>query len=255
MAEPVLRYHGITPGVVAFSTTRHGGYSRGNYAEFNINQHCGDAPEDTDRNLSLLCRKLNIKPGRLVMPHQTHGTEVRQIAEEFFSLPQPARTSLLEGVDAVMTDVRETCIGVSTADCIPILLYDTDHRAACAVHAGWRGTVGRIARKAVAAMQAAYSTRPQSLRAVIGPGISADAFEVGDEVYAEFAQAGFDMERISRLTDNGTSTYGNATASSLSRLAFPLPQSASQAPAHTHTPTNISPRAASVRPPGGYSPG
>lgn len=200
MAEPVLRYHDITPGVVAFSTTRHGGYSRGNYAEFNINQHCGDAPEDTQRNLCLLCRKLNIKPGRLVMPHQTHGTEVRQIAEEFFSLPQQARTSLLEGVDAVMTDVRETCIGVSTADCIPILLYDTDHRAACAVHAGWRGTVGRIARKAVAAMQAAYSTRPQSLRAVIGPGISADAFEVGDEVYAEFAQAGFDMERISRRT-------------------------------------------------------
>ena len=56
MAEPVLRYHGITPGVVAFSTTRHGGYSRGNYAEFNINQHYGDAPEDTQRNLCLLCR-------------------------------------------------------------------------------------------------------------------------------------------------------------------------------------------------------
>lgn len=201
MVEPQLLFHDIAPGVTAFSTTRHGGFSRGNYAELNINQHCGDAPEATEKNLSLLCSTLNINPGRVVMPHQTHGTETRQIAEEFFGLPQSTRRMLLEGVDAVMTDVSEACVGVSTADCIPIILYDTAHRACCAVHAGWRGTAGRIAQKAVAAMCHAYSTLPRQLRAVIGPGISADAFEVGDEVYGQFAAAGFDMGRISHRTD------------------------------------------------------
>ena len=48
MVEPQLLFHDIAPGVTAFSTTRHGGFSRGNYAELNINQHCGDAPEATE---------------------------------------------------------------------------------------------------------------------------------------------------------------------------------------------------------------
>lgn len=198
MVDPILHYHDLGNGVTAFSTTRHGGYSQGSYAEFNINNHCGDNAESTEKNLTLLCHKLGIEKDRIVMPHQTHGTEIRQIAEEFFFLPEATRTMLLEGVDAVMTDIEDVCIGVSTADCIPILLHDPEHYACCAVHAGWRGTAAHIAIKAVAAMAAAYATRPESIRACIGPGISLENFEVGDEVYEQFAQAGFDMARISR---------------------------------------------------------
>ena len=54
---------------------------------------------------------------------------------------------VLEGVDALITNVPGACIGVSTADCIPIILYDAEHRATAAIHAGWRGTVKRIAQK------------------------------------------------------------------------------------------------------------
>ena len=97
-----------------------------------------------------------------------------------------------------MTDVPQLCIGVSTADCIPVLLYDSIHRAVSAVHAGWRGTVLRIVQKAVEAMHNAYGTAPADLQAVIGPGISLDSFEVGDEVYEQFLSAGFDMQPISR---------------------------------------------------------
>ena len=90
---------------------------------------------------------------------------------------------------------------MSTADCIPILIYDEVHHAAAAVHAGWRGTVKRIAMKAVSAMRVTYGSRPEDLTAVIGPGISLEAFEVGDEVYEEFASAGFCMADISRRYD------------------------------------------------------
>lgn len=198
MNAPLLHYYDIAPGVRAFSTTRHGGFSLGNHGGFNINEHCGDTAEAIAKNRRLLADELSVSPDRIVMPHQTHGVETRQIAGEFLALPEGVRKMVLEGVDGVMTDVEGICIGVSTADCIPVLLYDEEHRAACAVHAGWRGTLARIAMKAAADMRLAYATRPEALKAVIGPGISFEAFEVGDEVYEQFVGANFDMEGISR---------------------------------------------------------
>ena len=180
MNSPVLRYYNINKDVTAFSSTRKGGCSEGCYGEFNVNAFCGDSPKAVEANRKALCRKLGIGARRLVVPHQTHGTCVRQITDSFLASDDDARAMLLDGVDAVMTDVRGLCIGVSTADCIPLLLYDPAGRAACAVHAGWRGTVERIAVKTVEQMALSYGTRPEALRAYIGPGISAANFEVGD---------------------------------------------------------------------------
>ena len=105
---------------------------------------------------------------------------------------------ILDGVDAVMTDVSGICIGVSTADCIPIIIYDPEHHAVATVHAGWRGTVSRIAEKAIQAMAITYHSKPEDMHCVIGPGISLEHFEVGQEVYEQFAEAGFDMDSISK---------------------------------------------------------
>lgn len=196
--SPQLLAYYLGDNVKAFSTTRHGGVSQGNYAEFNINYYCGDDVADIEANRQSLCHLLGIDEYHLVYPHQVHGIEVRQIGEDFPSLPSSTKQKLLEGVDAVMTNVAEICIGVSTADCIPILLYDKAHHACCAVHAGWRGTVQRVVQHAVHAMQVAYHTQPTELRAVIGPGISLENFEVGDEVYEQFAKAGFPMDIIAR---------------------------------------------------------
>lgn len=198
MPNPRLLFYDLGEGATAFTTTRHGGCGSGPYAGMNVNPYCGDSPEAVAANTELLAAALGIAPGNIVMPHQTHGTEVRMVASELFALPQATRRMLLEGVDAVMTDVAGACVGVSTADCLPILLHDPEHHAACAVHAGWRGTVARIAQRAVAAMAEAYTTRPAALRAALGPCISLGCFEVGDEVYQEFAEAGFPMQRISR---------------------------------------------------------
>lgn len=197
----VISYYGISPGVTAFSTTRHGGFSRGAYGGFNVNRYCGDDEACVNRNLDLLGRELGIGTDRIIMPHQTHGTETRLISRDFLALGRPTQRMVLEGVDALITDVPGVCIGVSTADCIPIIVYDPEHRAAAAIHAGWRGTAARIAAKAVAEMGLAYGSRPEALLAAIGPGISLAAFEVGDEVYDEFASAGFDMTAISRRED------------------------------------------------------
>lgn len=195
-AQPVLNYYDLSDDVKAFSTTRHGGVSEGNYASLNINEYCGDSKANTDANRLLLANELGIDANHIIMPHQTHGVESRIIGEEFVNLPDGVKKMLLEGVDAVMTNIPGMCIGVSTADCIPVLLYDEEHHAAAAIHAGWRGTQARIVHKAVQEMRMAYQTDPTKLKAVIGPGISLDNFEVGDEVYAAFEQAAFDMSTI-----------------------------------------------------------
>ena len=201
MTIPRLTYFPLDHDVVAFSSTRHGGAGCGCYSSFNITHYCGDSPQSVSENKSRLASVLHIPAERIVLPRQTHGTEIRVIDEAYFALPSHERENMLEGVDAVLTRLPETCIGVSTADCIPVLLYDKTHRAVAAIHAGWRGTVKRIVLKAVDAMSQAYGTRAADLRAVVGPGISLESFEVGDEVYREFANQGFDMSAIAKRED------------------------------------------------------
>ena len=194
---PQLTFYELTPNVTAFSTTRNGGYSTGAYASLNLNAYCGDDPKTIKANRELLCKHLNIgSADQLIIPHQVHGTSILQITPSYFSVPQAERQEQLEGFDAVITNMKGICIGVSTADCIPILIYDPEHHCAAAVHAGWRGTVQRIAEKVIASMQQCYGSNPSKLKAVIGPGISLKNFEVGDEVYEAFLQANFPMEKI-----------------------------------------------------------
>lgn len=195
---PKLHYYHIAEGVTAFSTTRHGGYSQGNYGELNVNFFCGDEPEAIAKNRRLLCKELAVAEDHLVMPHQVHDTGVSQIGKTFFLLSEDIRKQVLEGIDALITNIKHTCIGVSTADCIPIIIYDPEHHAAGVVHSGWRGTVANITGRVVTSMQMAYQSKPELLKAVIGPGISLKNFEVGDEVYEAFADAGYPMEQISQ---------------------------------------------------------
>lgn len=196
--KPELLTYSLGEHVCAFSTMRGGGYSEGAYASFNANAYCGDDPRAVRRNRELLCRFLELEPSRLIMPHQVHEARVLRVEASFFGRTEEEKASLLEGVDAVMTDLPRTCVSVSTADCIPVLIYDAALHAVAAVHAGWRSTLRRIPQKALQAMAEAYGTRPSEVRAVIGPGISLEAFEVGDEVYEAFRAEGFPMEEMSR---------------------------------------------------------
>lgn len=198
MNNPELHHYKLADNIVAFSSTRHGGVSEGNYATFNINRYCGDAPENIEANRKALANCLGLDISRIIVPHQIHSDNSRIIAKEYFNLPDNIRQKIIEGVDAVMTNESNVCIGVSTADCIPILLYDTEHHAAAAIHAGWRGTVKHIVMKTIKEMGVVFNSVPQNLKAVIGPGISLDNFEVGDEVYEKFANAQFDMQRIAK---------------------------------------------------------
>lgn len=105
---------------------------------------------------------------------------------------------MLDGVDALCTNIPGICIAVKTADCIPVLIYDDVLNVISAVHAGWKGTVQRIVEKNIGVLIENYGCNAANLHAIIGPGISLQSFEIGDEVYERFHKAGFPMEKLSK---------------------------------------------------------
>jgi polyphenol oxidase len=88
--------------------------------------------------------------------------------------------------DALFTRDPGILLVVQTADCIPILLADTKHHAIAAVHAGWRGTLRRIAAKTLGRMHMEFGTRPEDVVAALGPGIGRCCYEVGPDVVRDF---------------------------------------------------------------------
>ena len=184
--------------VVAFSTTRHGGCGSGTYGTFNCTPYTGDELSVVLANQEKLCRLVGITAEQLIVPYQTHSCNVLAIDEVFMQLSGDARHAMLQEKDAVITNVPGMCLCVSTADCVPVLLYDAMHRVVAAIHAGWRGTVGKIVADTLQVMRERYGTQTADVHAIIGPCISLNAFEVGIEVYEAFEQAGYDMEQIAR---------------------------------------------------------
>lgn len=160
------------PGISCFVTTRHGGCSQGNYASLNCTPYTGDEAEAVRRNQEIVCSSLPQRPQELVIPFQTHGTKALVIDGTYLHATAEERHSMLQGIDALITREPGCCICISTADCIPILLYDRKNAVIAAVHAGWRGTVNYILGHTLDKMRARYGTEGKEVIACIGPGIS-----------------------------------------------------------------------------------
>lgn len=190
-----------------FTTTTYGGVSEGNYATFNLGLYSGDSPENVMENRSRLVSAIGLPLENLFLPYQTHGDKVYVIDKEFLQYPSTKQMQLLSGVDAVITDIPLICIGVTTADCVPVLLFDPENKVFAAVHAGWRGTVANIVGKTIEEMIRVFGSVPQNLVAYIGPAISQAVFEVGEEVVLAFENAGLDLERIGKVNDMTKKTH------------------------------------------------
>ena len=190
-------FHNLHTQITAFSTTRNGGVSKGDYASMNCTPYTGDDLEAVQRNQQLLCTALHIEKEQLIIPYQTHSVNALVIDKEFLQQNAEKRNEQLQNIDALITQEKGVCLCVSTADCTPILLYDRKQQVIATIHAGWRGSVNYIVRKTLEQMNRLYNTQGEDIFAAIGPCIGFDAFEVGDEVYDAFKQNDFPMEYIS----------------------------------------------------------
>ena len=142
-------------------------------------------------------RRDSVLPYPVIQGHQVHGDRIAVIDR-----PDLTRADL-EGYDAFICKLPGVTIGVRTADCVPILLYDPARRVVAAVHSGWKGTVLKISQKTISLMERDFGCRPADLRAIIGPAIGPDSFQVGPEVVEKFRDAGFPMSLI--WSDHGPS--------------------------------------------------
>ncbi|WP_165045407.1 peptidoglycan editing factor PgeF [Dysgonomonas sp. ZJ709] len=180
-----------------FSTTIHGGISKDAYSTLNLSLYSGDNCEDVYENRGRLAKVLNVLPENVFIPYQTHGDKILDINQSFLDLSDEEKQQKLNGVDAIITNKKHIGIGITTADCVPLLIFDPDKEILATIHAGWKGTVARIAAKTGEKMIADYGCSPCELLVGIAPSISPDCFEVGDEVGEAFILGGFNLSTIS----------------------------------------------------------
>ncbi|WP_052670484.1 peptidoglycan editing factor PgeF [Draconibacterium sediminis] len=147
-------------------------------------------------NKAKLAEALALEVGQMVYPDQTHSSCVAAIQE--------APDAVISETDALVTNQVGLCLCVQTADCVPVLLFDPEAKVIAAVHAGWRGTVGGIAEKAISKMTN-YGASAKNIVAAIGPSISPEIYEVGDEVVAAARKSIPNAETT--LHKNGTGKF------------------------------------------------
>ena len=131
-----------------------------------------------------------VLPYPVIEAHQVHGFRVAMVDRPGMSKEE------LNGYDALMTALPGVAVGVHTADCVPILIYNAQRRVVAAVHSGWKGTIQRISQKVLFEMKQRFGSRPEELQIAIGPAIGPASFQVGEEVVQFFKEQGFPLEDI-----------------------------------------------------------
>jgi YfiH family protein len=208
----------------AFST-RHGGVSRvygGNALNLGFTRQ--DSRAAVERNRELFLKELGVANGRRSWPLVT----LRQIHSDLIHRVDGMPEQPLAG-DGLITDTPGLVVAVQTADCVPIILADRKRRAVGVFHAGWRGTVKRIAEKGVGEMRKHFKSDPRNLVAAIGPGVQGCCYEVGEEVRIKFeAQFAY-----------ASSLFREVKESDPVREKYPLLFLTARAPGHGELPAKL----------------
>ena len=180
------------PWLVHGFSTRVGGFSRAyDKADLNLGFTKDDDRATVERNRAAFLRgleapgagqKKNALRWKLITLRQIHSDIIHHVdSHHVASDPDAPLTG-----DGLITATPGLLLGIQTADCLPIILVDSKRRAVGVFHAGWRGTVKRIVEKGVGEMHRWFGTRPEDIKAAIGPGIGGCCYEVGEEVRTKF---------------------------------------------------------------------
>src|SRR5215831_8708761 len=181
---PVLTWPAFGPlPADAIVTTRRGGVSAGRYATLNLSFAVGDEAANVHENRRRVAAALGTGPAAFVFARQVHGSRAEVVSSADRGRGTLGADDAIGPADALVTREPGTVLAILAADCVPIVLYDPAAHVLACVHAGWRGTVARTARAALAAM-GSLGTRPEDVVAGIGPAIAAGSYQVGEEVAA-----------------------------------------------------------------------
>ncbi|HMN37332.1 MAG TPA: peptidoglycan editing factor PgeF [Hyphomicrobium sp.] len=176
MLKPIMAAGLTAPGIRHGFFSREGGVSGGIYAGLNTGLGSSDNPDDVLENRRRVAEHLGAAHANVVTLYQVHGATA-------LAVTGPVDRARPPKADAVVSNTPGLAIGVLTADCTPVLLADTQSRVVAAAHAGWRGAVAGVLEAAVAEM-VRQGAKAASIRAAIGPTISARIYEVGPDFEA-----------------------------------------------------------------------
>ena len=152
------------------------GYSKGIYKSLNCGHGSKDSKKNIQKNLKLVAKKMHVKPKNLVLMHQTHSNSVIEIKKINYRRKIYA--------DAMITKMRGVSLGVITADCVPIILYDSKNKIVGCIHAGWKGAFKEIVKNTILKIKKISS--PSKIYASVGPCIGVRSYEVDIKFYKKF---------------------------------------------------------------------
>jgi YfiH family protein len=170
---------------------RLGGTSKQPFSSLNLGLHVEDNAKDVIVNRQLFCEAIGMRSDRIVTAQQLHTDTVAVVTEELIGKGAQNYNEAIEATDALITNVPEIPLMLFFADCVPVLIVDPVQRAVGVVHAGWKGTVAKIAQKTILAMQANFGTVPHDCLVAIAPSIGPCCYIV-DEVVINKLKKQFD---------------------------------------------------------------
>lgn len=179
--------------VIAVQSTRLGGVSPEPFNSMNLGLSVNDDEQNVRKNRELFFGRLGIELSQVSRCYQVHGNDVLVVNEAVTN----------EKYDAQITNKPNVYLAVSVADCTPILIHDEKENAIAAIHAGWKGTVGKIVSNTLHKMQKSFGTKGEDCKAFIGTCISYENFEVGDDVAKHFddSMKRFDEQKLKWFVD------------------------------------------------------
>jgi YfiH family protein len=171
-----------TQRVRALFTTRLGGVSQGEFSSLNLGLHVGDRKEDVLQNRKRVAEQIGVPLEHWVAGEQVHGDHVAVIRESERGRGAFDYEEAIPASDALITREKGIVLSTYAADCVPLLLFDPLMNAIGVVHAGWKGTSSKVAKKAIQMMQQEFGSRPEDIVTAIGPSIGPCCYEVDQRV-------------------------------------------------------------------------
>jgi YfiH family protein len=156
--------------------SRKNGFSSGIYKSLNCGRGSNDSKRNIKKNLNYVSRKMNISKNKLILMHQTHSNKVIEVK----------RANLKKKIiaDAMITKLEGIALGVVTADCVPVILYDVNNDIAGCIHAGWKGAFSNIIRNTINKIKKISSNN--KIYAAVGPCLGQKNYEVDIKFYQKF---------------------------------------------------------------------
>jgi YfiH family protein len=189
------------PHLVAGFTLRTGGFSDAPFASGNMGLHVGDEAERVVANRKQLARQLGMPFEAWSCAEQVHGNKVCQVTAG--GAGKESLNDVIPAADGLHTNRKGILLTSFYADCVPLYFLDPVNEAIGLAHAGWKGTVGRIAEEMVKAFQHHYGTRVADLQVAIGPSIGGCCYEVDERIMERVREAAANWQAAVRPSQSG----------------------------------------------------